>query len=132
MQVDDEAAFLATNEQLLLLLEEVDALDHADWHPLLVNDVEVLVEHDELEILGASKVEVELLAVAEALDALDVLRALCVVERQLGDHLQVLRVPGVQSLLVERDERAATVRGDLTYLMFGFRKTSLINDLCPV
>ena len=46
MQVDDEATLLSANEELLLLLEEQNNLHHANWHLLLVNYIQMLIEHN--------------------------------------------------------------------------------------
>lgn len=53
LEVDDEAAFLSCDEQLVLrsiAFEELDLPDEAHWHSLLVDYIHVLVEYNQLEI----------------------------------------------------------------------------------
>jgi hypothetical protein len=90
LEVNDEAALFATDNKLGIVtaLMKVDDLDQADGHPLPVDEVEVLIKYDELEVFGAS--EVQVVNVRVALDGVHRLR---LIKIDVRDQLHRLRVP---------------------------------------
>lgn len=67
-KIDDEAALFTSYEQLVCLVKELDLCDKTHWHPLRMHNIEMLIENNELEVLGARHVQMVLLAVAKSLD----------------------------------------------------------------
>jgi hypothetical protein len=95
LEVNDEAALFATDNKLGIVtaLMKVDDLDQADGHPLPVDEVEVLIKYDELEVFGASEVQVVNVRVAQAQDGLDGVHRLRLIKIDVRDQLHRLRVP---------------------------------------
>lgn len=58
LQVNDEASFFATNQELATSFVEYDYRDQAHWHTLLIHRVQVLIKDNEFEVPGAGKVQV--------------------------------------------------------------------------
>ena len=65
-QLNDEAALDPSSDQLLCFIDEEALLNEAQIKGDLIHAVQILVEHEKFEILGAREVQMELFAVTEA------------------------------------------------------------------
>ena len=116
LQLDNEASLHASRYQLLCLVDENALLHQTDVKRHFPHAVQVLVKDEELEVLGACKVEEVLFAVAHAANGaaglVKVLRLGQVLghaklEDGLKDAPSVLRVPDMDAFLVVASEAAS-------------------------
>lgn len=116
LQLDNEASLHASRYQLLCLVDENALLHQTDVKGHFPHAVQVLVENEELEVLGACKVEEVLFAVAHAANGtaglVKVLRLGQVLghaklEDRLKDAPPVLRVPDMDAFLVIASKAAS-------------------------
>ena len=116
LQLDNEASLHASRYQLLCLVDENALLHQTNVKRHFPYAVQVLVEDQELEVLGACKVKEVLFAVAHAANgAAGLVKVLGLgqvlghskLEDGLKDAPSVLRVPDMDAFLVIASEAAS-------------------------